>query len=122
MDTGAFVAGTTIGVVAAIGLVMFIERDGPKKRSSGRSRATTKRITNSRPRTALYRAPKQKASKPGYYVLLYNYPAGNRDRRMKGFNGPFGSKSKAEMDAQMEQGNWYTSVRKLSDDPIALGM
>jgi hypothetical protein len=59
---------------------------------------------------------------PGYYVLLYNYPRGHRDRRLKGFNGPFGTRAEAERDADSQKDVWYPAVRKLADDPFTLGM
>lgn len=58
----------------------------------------------------------------GYYVLLYNYPRGNRDRRLKGFDGPFASRSAADVKAEREKRVWYPTVRKLTKDPRTLGM
>ena len=65
------------------------------------------------------RAPK---GGPGWYTLLYNYPRGNRDRRLKSYEGPFSTKAEAESVADREKDVWYPSVRRLSDSPFALGM
>lgn len=58
----------------------------------------------------------------GYYVLLYNYPRGDRSRRLKGWAGPYATRGQADAKADQEKDVWYPSVRKLSADPRALGM
>ena len=68
------------------------------------------------------KAPKADGEGPGYYVLLYNYQKGHRDRRLKGFKGPFSSKSAAQNESEAQKDVWYTSVRKLTNDPFTLGM
>jgi hypothetical protein len=68
------------------------------------------------------KAAKADGEGPGYYVLLYNYQKGHRDRRLKGFKGPFSSKLAAQDESEAQKDVWYTSVRKLTNDPFTLGM
>jgi hypothetical protein len=62
----------------------------------------------------------------GYYVLLYNYAADDasrkRDRRLKGFEGPFATKSEADAVAKKSSDAWFPEVRHLSKDPMTLGL
>jgi hypothetical protein len=55
---------------------------------------------------------------PGWYVLLYNYPSGHGDRRLKGYDGPFATKSTAQVKADAERNIWYPAVRHLKTDPF----
>jgi hypothetical protein len=55
---------------------------------------------------------------PGYYVLQYNYPPRHRDRRLKGYAGPFASRRDAQSEAVAQGDVWYTTVRSLQNDPF----
>jgi hypothetical protein len=54
---------------------------------------------------------------PGWYVLLYNYPEGHIDRRLKSYRGRFNTKAEAEEVAAEERDTWYTKVQRRSDAP-----
>lgn len=97
-----------IGLVVAGGCIAgweYLERK-PKPRAATRARQQTR----------------WKARGPGYYALLYNYPQGDPDRRLKGFDGPFANRVDANRAADREERSWYTSVKKLVNDPRTLGM
>ena len=46
----------------------------------------------------------------GWYVELYNYPVGDRNRRLKSVDGPFEKKTEATDEAQAQEGTWYPKV------------
>ena len=48
--------------------------------------------------------------RPGWYVELYNYPVGDRDRRLKGYRGPYPSREEAVVVARTQLGVWYPKV------------
>jgi hypothetical protein len=106
MSTGAKVA-----IVAAVGVVGFIAWDVLlKKPASAKSRAYPN-----------YDPIDRSTPKPGWYTILYNYPVGNRDRRIKGGAGPFATKAEAQAEAEREKSVWYPVVRKIAagQDPYA---
>jgi hypothetical protein len=62
-----------------------------------------------------------KGAGPGWYALLYNYEKGNKDRRLKAFEGPFATKAEAEAKAKAEESVWFTEVERLDADPSTSG-
>lgn len=54
----------------------------------------------------------------GYWVKLYNYPRGNRDRRLKSVEGPFETRSEAEEVARQNEDVWYPAVAWSRQSPL----
>lgn len=98
MSTGGVVAGLVLAA-AAVGAYMLLSAPPP-------------------PNAGYVHKPRG----GGWYVLLYNYPRGNRDRRLKSFDGPFSSKVEAKKKADSEKDTWYPQLRLLQADPQTLGL
>jgi hypothetical protein len=55
----------------------------------------------------------------GYWVKLYNYPRGSRDRRLKSVEGPFETRSEAEEVAKQNEDVWYPAVAWSDESPMS---
>ena len=69
-----------------------------------------------RPRT-LARVSSDTGLGPGWYSIHYSDPPRHRDRRVKGFGGPYATKAEAQRNAERNRDIWYPVVRRLSNDP-----
>jgi hypothetical protein len=56
------------------------------------------------------RSTKRPTGSAGWYALLYNYPSGHKDRRLKVYEGPLATKAAAERVARREASVWYPVV------------
>lgn len=69
-------------------------------------------------RAELLRAFSAPRSAAGWYVKLYDYPKGHRDRELKFVEGPFATKQEAADLADDERAVWYPEVVRSATNPF----
>ena len=79
------------------------------KLEAPRSNAGTKSSAGTKKRKTGPRRPSSKAARR-WWVVLFNYPEGDPDRRVKGSAGPFVTEAEASAAADAEKDVWYPVV------------